>query len=313
MMRQRSIVTFMLLAACACWPLFATEAEQPQQQDAPRTGGERSWLGVWLGDAVDGGVQVMALVPQGPADEAGLRSGDIILRADGLEVSDQAALSRLLARLGPGEPLNLGILRSGEALEIAVELGDWEFRAGTQVAAPPSQAASAIKPHIPRNYRLESILHEEPLGVQVAEITPVLREHYGAPGNAGVLIVRIDPDRPGGKAGLAVGDILVRINGQEISGRAELEERLLTWQGESPLQLQIIRGSEPRAVSVTTNVWTRRPNEAIADRQQLASPDDMALVQMRIQSEIKSLERRLRELQRILEELEQGPREQAED
>jgi S1-C subfamily serine protease len=295
----------MLLAAAACWPLSATAQEAAVEPAAPRISGPRSWLGVWLGDAVDGGVQVVALVPQGPADKAGLRSGDIILRANEAEVGDQAALSRLLARLSPGDSLDLAVLRSGEALQLPVELGNWEFRVRAHVAEPPARPAPTINLDIPRSYRLESFVHEEPLGVQVAEITPMLRQHYGAPGDTGVLIVRIDPEKPGGKAGLAVGDILVRVDGQEISDRAGLEERLVKWRGDQPLQLQIIRGSEPRAVSVTTTVRMQQSHEPMAERAPAASQEEMALVQKRLESEIKRLERRLQELQRILEEIEQ--------
>jgi predicted metalloprotease with PDZ domain len=303
-MRRHAIAILMLLAATACWPLSATAQEAAEEPPAPRVSGPRSWLGVWLGDAVDGGVQVVALVPQGPADKAGLRSGDIILRANEAEVGDQAALSRLLARLSPGDSLDLAVLRSGEALQLPVELGNWKFRVRAHAAEPPARPAPTINLDIPRGYRLESFVHEEPLGVQVAEITPMLRQHYGAPGDTGVLIVRIDPDKPGGKAGLAVGDILVRVDGQEISDRAELEERLVKWQGDQPLQLQIIRGSEPRAVSVTTTVRVQQSNEPVALRAP-ASPEEMALVQKRLESEIKRLERRLQELQRILAEIEQ--------
>jgi len=295
----------MFLAAAACWPLCATAQEGVEEPAAPRIAGPRSWLGVWLGDAVDGGVQVVALVPQGPADKAGLRSGDIILRANATEVGDQAALSRLLALLSPGDSLDLALLRTGEALELPVELGNWEFRVRAQRTVPPARPAPTINLAIPRSYRLESLVYEEPLGVQVAEITPMLRQHYGAPGDTGVLIVRIDPDKPGGKAGLAVGDILVRVDGQEISDRAELEERLVTWRGDRALQLQIIRGSEPRAVSVTTTVRIQQSHEPIAERAPAASEEHMALVQKRLESEIKRLQRRLQELQRILDEIEQ--------
>jgi predicted metalloprotease with PDZ domain len=296
----------LLLAVCTCWPLWAAEQELRKAET-------RSWLGVWLGNAVDGGVQVVAIAPEGPADKAGLRSGDIILRANEAEVSDQDVLSKVMSALGPGDQLELGVLRSGMTLDLPVELGSWEFRVSAPVSAAPDRAAATIKLNIPRDYRLESFLPAHALGVQVAEITPMLRQHYGAPGDAGVLIVRIDPDQPGDKAGLAVGDILVRIDGQVIADRGELEERLLTWQGEHPLQLQIIRESEPRAVSVTTKTLVERPRPPLPDEAPAPPSKDMALVQKRIEAEIKTIERRLQELQRVLEELQQRERELAED
>jgi S1-C subfamily serine protease len=305
-MRPRILVTLLLLTACTCWPLWTAE-------QALRNPGTRSWLGVWLGDAVDGGVQVVAIAPEGPADKAGLRSGDIILKANDKEVSDQDVLSGVMSTLGPGDLLELGVLRSGMILELQVELGNWEFRVSAPVSDVPDNAAATIKLNIPRDYRLESLLPAHTLGVQVAEITPMLRQHYGAPGDAGVLIVSIDPDKPGDKAGLAVGDILVKIDGQVIADRGELEERLLTWQGEQALQLQIIRESEPRAVSVTTEALLEQPKPPLPGAPPAPPSKDMALVQKRIEAEIKTLERRLEELQRVLEELRHRERELVED
>lgn len=295
-MRRLAIAGILLLAALVCLPLRA-EGNEGQQRSQPR-----SWLGVWLGDALDGGVQVVAVAPMGPAERAGLRSGDIILRANGLEVSDQRVLSRVLVPLAPGALLQLAILRGEETLELPVQLGDWSLRTGERLPAAPSQPAPTFGLNIPQAYRLQFLARGRPLGVQVADITPMLREHYGAPREAGVLIVRIDPDEPGEKAGLAVGDVLVEIDGREISDELEFEESLLAWQGKNPLRLRIIRRSEPREVSVASELLADRPVEA-ATEEGTESPEEMALVKQRLETEIKALERRLRELQRVLEDL----------
>lgn len=59
------------------------------------------------------------------------------------------------------------------------------------------------------------------LGVELLSITPELRAHYGAPESSGVLLGRIAEDSPAKAAGLAVGDILVTLNGRPLQGFAD--------------------------------------------------------------------------------------------
>jgi predicted metalloprotease with PDZ domain len=302
MIQRRSLIFCnLLLVVAASWSLpLAIGADQQKSET-------RSWLGVWLGDAVDGGVQVVALQPGGPADKAGMKSGDIILRANDKEIGSRPVLSRLLEDLEPGDVLSLQVLRSGDVIARQVELGSWETRVRARIASPPEKPAPVSEPRIPDDYRSKFLFGDEPLGVKVTDITPMLREHYGAPNDAGVMIIRIDPNMPGGQAGLAVGDILVRIEGEEISDSSELQERLAGWQGE-PLDVHVIRRSEPRAVVVSYESSMERPGESRPTR-----AEDMKLVQERLRSEIKVLERRLRELQRMLSELENGAPERSGD
>ena len=97
------------------------------------TGGT-PWMGVLLGDAVDGGVQVVAIMPGGPAERAKLQRGDLILEAEGEAVTAQSTLRRLLADLQPGDALELIVLRGGEPRALRIELGQrgsWSVRRGS--------------------------------------------------------------------------------------------------------------------------------------------------------------------------------------
>ncbi len=102
----------------------------------------RPWMGFFY-DAVDPALQtaeelpidygVLVLVPRGstgpaviadsPADEAGLREGDIITAIDGVRIDTTQGLDELLTQHGPGDELTLDVLRDGETLELEIELG----------------------------------------------------------------------------------------------------------------------------------------------------------------------------------------------
>jgi S1-C subfamily serine protease len=271
----------------------------------------KSWLGVMLGDAVDGGVQVVALVPEGPAERAGLERGDIILQANELPVGDRERLDRLLVGLEPGDAVTLGILRAGEPMELAVELGDWRLR-----VRQPIEPDSPKVLRILQDYRLRLALDQGHLGFEIAEVTPDLRDHYGAPGNAGVLVTRVEPEEHADQAGMMVGDILVRADGREVSSRDQLEEILLTWEGEQPLRIRVIRDREPLTLELTggrpPGMEVMVVSTAVAVPPEIG-PDGLASAEARLRAEIESLERKLQELHRLLEELESHPREEPED
>ncbi len=102
----------------------------------------RSWIGVecqelqnlegWFGTALNQGVLIASVDPQSPAESAGLKAGDIILKVDGKSVSarfeeELPVFYRMIADYPVGSKLNLSIFRGEKPIEIEVvthELGD---------------------------------------------------------------------------------------------------------------------------------------------------------------------------------------------
>jgi C-terminal processing protease CtpA/Prc len=56
------------------------------------------------------------------------------------------------------------------------------------------------------------------LGINMVELTPELRVHFGVSEDAGVMVSSVEADSPAGKAGVRVGDIVVRIDGEQTTG-----------------------------------------------------------------------------------------------
>lgn len=69
------------------------------------------------------GYRIAEVQPGGPADDAGLRAGDIISRIGGKPVTDESAFVRLLRQYDPGETITLTIERNGQEREVRVKLG----------------------------------------------------------------------------------------------------------------------------------------------------------------------------------------------
>ncbi|HLY37242.1 MAG TPA: S1C family serine protease [Candidatus Binatia bacterium] len=85
----------------------------------------RAWLGIFC-YAVKDHVVIAGLLPGGPGEQAGLKSGDVVLAVDGQDVGDRRSLYRLLWSHRPGEPVTLKIFRGRQLHTVTVAAGDVE-------------------------------------------------------------------------------------------------------------------------------------------------------------------------------------------
>lgn len=79
------------------------------------------------------------------------------------------------------------------------------------------------------------------LGVTLTELTPELREHFGAPKDAGVMIGHVAPDSPAAKAGLKVGDIITRVDGKDVDSSWALQRSIREKKEGDTASLEILR------------------------------------------------------------------------
>lgn len=84
----------------------------------------RGSIGIWLTDAVPGGVRIDRIEPGSPASAAGLRRGDVIVRIAGMLVEDGEALTDFIADQPIGTTLEVGISRAGTTLTRQVQVAD---------------------------------------------------------------------------------------------------------------------------------------------------------------------------------------------
>jgi serine protease DegS len=93
------------------------------EDEAPSAGSRRGWLGFYP-QGFDGGVALTGIVPEGPADRAGLERGDLILSVDGTPVASLRELYTALWRHEPGESVSLQVLRESAIRVVEVTAGD---------------------------------------------------------------------------------------------------------------------------------------------------------------------------------------------
>jgi serine protease Do len=170
-----------------------------------------------LGLPKPGGVSIEEIADSGPAAQAGLKPGDVILSVDGRAVEDMTALRFRLATLPVGTTARLGIWRSGEARQIEVKL----------IAPPelPPRNVTQLKPAA----RLG--------GATVASLSPALAEELQAEALAGVIVLEAPRGSAAQRFGLDVGDVIESVDGKRITSVAELQQGL-AGAGDHPLLLR---------------------------------------------------------------------------
>jgi S1-C subfamily serine protease len=102
-------------------------SEQPPSQEQPPAGeeppaaaAEQAWLGAGVADSGDGAL-LAEILPGGPADEAGLQAGDVVVGVDGAPVASGEDLVNAISAHQPGDTVTLE-LADGRTVE--VELGE---------------------------------------------------------------------------------------------------------------------------------------------------------------------------------------------
>lgn len=97
------------------------------------------------------------------------------------------------------------------------------------------------------------------LGIRLLEMTPELRAHYGAPKDAGILVAGVETESPAAKAGIQVGDIVTRADGERIESGRDLTRAVRRMKSGETLKVEV---SRDRAVKqLTVKIEERRSAE----------------------------------------------------
>ena len=148
-----------------------------------------------------------------PAEKAGLKAGDVIVRIDGKLVNDTRQLRNLVAATAPGSSVRIGVIRDGKERTLTATIG----RMAAEMTAVPKPSGKSADQF-------------SRLGLSVHRLTPELARKFDLQGERGVLISGIEPGSPAAMANLQAGDLIVEANHQPVGSIEELQHAL----GKSP-------------------------------------------------------------------------------
>ena len=187
---------------------------------------DRGWLGVYIQDVDKNlaqslglekpqGALLAQLEPDGPADNAGLKAGDVVISFHDQPVIEASDLPHIVGLLSAGEEVEATVVRRGKERTLSVEIG----------ARPGDNAVATAGGDI--------------LGLEVAELDDEALEKRRLLG--GVVVVKVYPNSAASEAGLQVGDTLVQLGYQTLNAVGDYEAILKQLPANSPVALRFFR------------------------------------------------------------------------
>lgn len=196
----------------------------------------RGWLGVGIqnvsaevaernGLKSTDGVVIQELMPNGPARDAGLEAGDIVLEVDGRKIHNTTELSTRIGASEPGSIVRLKLVREGQVRLISVVLDEFPDEQPEFAAAPRQSVAF--------------------LGMEVALLSDPLRRRFRLQqDDAGVVITTVNPRGPAGRGGLQTGDLILSINRKAVGDISDFNSLIADIHAGDALVFYIKRGEQ---------------------------------------------------------------------
>jgi serine protease Do len=203
------------------------------------------------------GAEVTTVDHDAPACKAGIKVHDVILSMNGQAIVGQAQLQRMLHDTPAGHTVSLVISRDGQQQTFSVLLADratLEADAWSQhipVPDPDSDATDSAPTGGTAGSGIFSSLSANPLytGLDLDVLGPQLANYFGVHDGFGLLIRRVDDNSPAAAAGLRAGDVITKVNGQNISTTNQWTHTIHANRGKQ-LQLTVIRDKHEGTVNM---------------------------------------------------------------
>jgi len=199
----------------------------------------RGWLGVIIQKVTPGiatsfslpnnkGALVADVIPGSPAENAGIKRGDIIIEYDGEEIKDHNELSRLAAKTHPGISVEVVLIRGGKQQTFKLSLAEYPTK---DIGLMGSSIGSK-------------------LGIKVETVTERIREKYSISRDVEGVIVTYVEETSGDGGSIEIGDIIQEADRNQIKNLQELKEVLRTKKIGSSVLLLIRRGDFTNYVAI---------------------------------------------------------------
>ncbi|MCR9125084.1 MAG: DegQ family serine endoprotease [Rhodobacteraceae bacterium] len=211
----------------------------------------RGWLGVRIQDVTPDVAEAMGLesaegalitdVPDGPAKDAGLLAGDVILTFDGTDVEDTRGLVRKVGNTAVGKAVRVVVYRDGATQTVLVTLGRREeaeaaASVDSEDGADPEQSEKTV------------------LGLTLSVLTDEMREEMDLPAaTVGLVVTDVAEDSEAFEKGLRVGDVITEAGQQKVETLSALDDRIAEAReaGRKSLLMLVRRAGEPRFVALS--------------------------------------------------------------
>ena len=232
---------------------------------------ERGWLGVSIEENEEGKVGIIAIEKESPAELAKLKEEDMVLKIEGEEVTSTKMLAKEIRKRKPGKTITLKIERNGKEIDVKVKLGEYSeknvrieleskfprlFFAPKPPKPPLVPKLRALrklpKPPEPPEPKIFSwgLEHRKYIGIYLEEINRELSEYFGVKEGRGLLVAKITKDSPAEKAGLKVGDVIIKADGIRTERARDLTGVIQDKEKGKRIKLELLRNKKVKSIEV---------------------------------------------------------------
>lgn len=200
----------------------------------------RGWLGVYVQKVTpeiassfdlqeDEGALVSDVEPGSPADKAGIKRGDVIVKFDGKKVEDITDLTTSTAVTSPGSEAKLTVIEDGKTKEVTVKLGE----------VPSDDAVSE-----------EEDEEQENLGLRVRNLNAKAAKRFKIEDGDGVVVTKVENGGIASEAGIKLGDVIIEIDKKQITNIDEYNTALDSIKGGGTALFLVKRGDNTIYVAI---------------------------------------------------------------
>jgi S1-C subfamily serine protease len=250
------------------------------------------WLGIGVGDITservsalklkeERGVEILSVVADSPAAQAGLKEHDVVLEYNGQAVESVEQFQRLVRETPAGRVAKLVISRDGKTQTLTAKLGEPQaFGPGTGPGAvtviPPGRNGRTFTFNMPELPRLRIQPRIQPpsnldelrnwslsiagprIGVETEELSGQLADYFGLTGNEGLLVRSVESGGAAEKAGIKAGDVITKVNGVKVTTASGLRAALRDNAGKGEAPITLMRSRKEMTLTVKIEAPSRR-------------------------------------------------------
>lgn len=208
---------------------------------------------IHLGDAR--GAEVMRVQEGSPAEDAGIRTGDVLLSYNGESVVGAQQLGRLVAETPVGRKVKLEYWRAGKPATTVVTTGNVQL---TDVGVPASSVSGADQDLSDlRSFAVVDIPNplliwrNAVLGIVYESLDPQLAQYFAV--KQGVLVRSVEENSPAGKSGVRAGDVITGIGDRAVLNTRDVSSCLRMERHRAPktISMELTRERKPMVLKIS--------------------------------------------------------------
>jgi len=309
MREMKPATRYFLMALVAVLVIVAAITTADAARKKYKASSDEAYLGIYMQEVdkdlaeafnleVDHGAFVADVVDDSPAENAGLRDRDVIIEFDGKPVNDTDQLTEMIREHKPGDTVNLKVLRRNKERDVTVELGEEDENSFTVIGRNGNIWSNFD------NTFLFSGDRGGYLGVTTLSLSEQLADYFGV--RYGVLIDEVEEDSPAAQAGLKAGDVIIKVQDEQINSPSDLAEVIGDHQEGDEVKVTVFRDKAEQEFTATLDegssfggirnidpIILNVPNPPTPTRAYFKAQDDYREEMEQLQLDLKELQEEL--------------------